>query len=118
MCLCLYWVGHLKSHISTILTLDCIGLVTSAAGQSVPQAMQGLVASFANNDYIAVLYSSIAMVELAGGMIGNVAFAALFDQGLHLGGKAKWGLGIPYWTATVSRQSSIMIIRSLCLVGR
>ena len=80
--------------------------------------MQGLVASFASENYVAVIYSSIAMVELAGGMIGNVAFAALFDRGLHLGGDAKWGLGIPYWTATVSPQEVIRFLPSLFLNSR
>ncbi len=62
--------------------------------------MQGIVASFAKSTVMGQLYAGVALVELAAGLIGNLAFAGIFNLGLELDSMA--GLGLPFFVSTVS----------------
>ena len=63
--------------------------------------MQGLAASFTSRLNLGATYSTIAFLELAGGIVGGLAFAGLFELGSHIGGEAGWGLGLPFWMSAV-----------------
>jgi len=62
--------------------------------------MQGIVACFARPSITGQLYAGVAIVELAAGLTGNLAFAGLFNLGLDL--ESVTGLGLPYFVSTVS----------------
>jgi hypothetical protein len=63
--------------------------------------MQSVIASFAESSKMGGIYGRLAFFELAGGILGNLAFAWVFDLGAKWGGSAKWGLGTPFWTSAV-----------------
>ena len=62
--------------------------------------MQGIVSSFAKSTTMGQLYAGVALVELAAGLTGYLAFAGLFDLGL--GFNSITGLGLPFFVSTVS----------------
>jgi len=62
--------------------------------------MQGIVAAFAKSSVMGQLYAGVALVELAGGFIGTLAFAGIFNLGLNL--KSDIGLGLPFLVSSVS----------------
>jgi hypothetical protein len=63
--------------------------------------MQGVIASFGESSKMGAVYGRLAFFELSGGMLGNLAFAWVFDLGSKFGGPLKWGLGAPFWTSAV-----------------
>lgn len=62
--------------------------------------MQGIVSSFAKSKTMGQLYAGVALVELAAGLTGYLAFAGIFDLGLGL--NSMTGLGLPFFFSTVS----------------
>lgn len=62
--------------------------------------MQGIVANFAHSFDVAQLYAGVALVELAAGLTGGLAFAGLFNLGLEL--RSVKGLGLPFFVSAVS----------------
>ena len=62
--------------------------------------MQGIVSSFAKTTTMGQLYAGVALVELAAGLTGHLAFAGIFDLGLEL--NSITGLGLPFFVSTVS----------------
>jgi hypothetical protein len=61
--------------------------------------MQGIIASFAEPTFMGQLYAGVALVELAAGLTGHLAFAALFN--LALGLESLAGFGVPFFVSTV-----------------
>ena len=76
------------------------GSVLASGGSSIVQAMQGIVASFAKSTVMGQLYAGVALVELAAGLTGNLAFAGIFNLGLGL--DSMTGLGLPFFVSTIS----------------
>ena len=76
------------------------GSVLASGGSSIVQAMQGIVASFVKSTVMGQLYAGVALVELAAGLTGNLAFAGIFNLGLGL--DSMTGLGLPFFVSTVS----------------
>jgi hypothetical protein len=77
------------------------GSVLASGGNGIVQAMQGIVAAFAKSSVTGQLYTGLALVELAAGLSGNLAFAGIFNLGLELE-KSVTGLGLPFFVSTVS----------------
>ena len=92
-----------------------LGSVIASGGSGIVQAMQRIVASYANASIMAQLYAGVALVELIGGLTGSLAFAGIFDIGLGLTlwwgrDRARYspavancpGVGMPFYTSAVS----------------
>ena len=88
------------------------GLIVLATGKNVTEAIQGVIGPFASRSGLGATYSTLALLQLAGGMIGTVAFAWVFELGSHLDGEERWGLGLPFWTSVVCT----IYIPSLCFL--
>ena len=73
--------------------------------------MQGIVAAFAESSVTGQLYTGLALVELAAGLSGNLAFAGIFNLGLDL--ESVTGLGLPFFVSTVSLSLLFLLPRSL-----
>ena len=84
-----------------VLMITYLGMAIASAGSSVPQTLSGVVGSFAARSEMGMVYANLAFTELAGGMIGSLALAWLFDIGAKLGGTERWGLGLPFWISAV-----------------
>jgi hypothetical protein len=69
-------------------------------GYSAYQAMQGIIASFANPADFSQLYTGIAVIEIISGLSGKFFFAALFSRVLK--SPSKQLLGFPIEFSAVS----------------
>lgn len=72
----------------------------SSAGSGITQALQGLLATFADNSSTAQLFAGAAFVDLLARLTGSLAFAKLFDLGLGTG--SRWGIGLPFYVSGVN----------------
>lgn len=75
----------------------------TGGGYGIYQALQGLLAAFADKAYTGQVYASAALVELIARLTGAIAFAKFFDIGLGL---PPWGIGIPFLVASVRQRLS------------
>lgn len=79
-----------------------VGYVLTGGGYGIYQALQGLLASFTDKTYTGQIYASAALVELVARLTGAIAFAKFFDIGLGL---PSWGIGFPFFVASVCCQA-------------
>jgi len=63
--------------------------------------LQAIIASSISLQNLGAAYSAVALLEIAGGIVGGLMSAGLFKLWLHIGGEAPWGLGLPFWTSAV-----------------
>lgn len=80
------------------------GSAVHATGTGAFQALQALLGSYVDASSTGQVFSSATVVELLGGLLGNLAFAEFFRIGLMLG--SSWGMGFPYFVAAVCRRCS------------
>jgi len=56
--------------------------------------LQAVIASSISIQNLGAAHSAVALLEIAGGIVGDLASAGLFKLGLHIGGEAAWVLGL------------------------
>ncbi|KAI0417171.1 major facilitator superfamily domain-containing protein [Xylaria grammica] len=71
------------------------GSLLSSTGNGITQALQGLLAAFADRSSTGQLFAAAALLELLAQFSGSLAFAGLFDVGLGTG--SIWGMGLPFY---------------------
>ncbi|KAI1733385.1 major facilitator superfamily domain-containing protein [Xylaria scruposa] len=71
------------------------GSLLGSTGNGIVQALQGLLAAFADRSSTGQLFAGAALIELLALFSGSLAFAGLFDVGLGTG--SIWGMGLPFY---------------------
>ncbi|KAI1121237.1 major facilitator superfamily domain-containing protein [Nemania abortiva] len=82
-----------------------VGSILGSAGNGIMQALQGLLATFADRSSTGQLFAGAALLELLAQFSGSLAFAKLFDVGLGTG--SVWGIGLPFYVSGVSRACTL-----------
>lgn len=75
------------------------GVIVYAAGFGFSTLVRTLVTSTVPEEYIARLYSGLALAETVGSLTGSVALTASFTTSMKLGAV---GMGLPYYICSVS----------------
>ncbi|KAI0398868.1 major facilitator superfamily domain-containing protein [Xylaria palmicola] len=75
------------------------GSLLGSTGNGITQALQGLLATFADRSSTGQLFTGAALLELLAQFSGSLSFAKLFEVGLGTG--SIWGMGLPFYISGV-----------------
>lgn len=108
-------LGFLMMAISPGIGLTVVGLIINTFGAGNSFIIRSLMTSIVEPESVARLYTSIAIFETFGTVISGPLMAALFKQGLELGGQ--W-LGMPYFVAAIATSMSMALVWQVPLSPR
>ncbi|KAI0109611.1 major facilitator superfamily domain-containing protein [Nemania sp. FL0031] len=84
-----------------------VGSILGSTGNGIMQALQGLLATFADRSSTGQLFAGAALLELLAQFSGSLTFAKLFDVGLGTG--SVWGMGLPFYVSGIISLISVAL---------